>query len=255
MIKVNCAGLPESIIESELFGHEKGSFTGAFIRNIGRFELADGTTIFLDEICDLPITLQTKILRVLQEGEFERLGSSNTIKIDARVISATNRDLEKAMEDGRFREDLYYRLNVFPINIPPLRERKDDIPILVGHFVNKYNIKIGRQIERISQEIMDRLMAYHWPGNVRELENVIERAIVISRGSMLELGKLPFRENVDFDKSDAITLEQVEKEHILKILELTKWRVSGKKGAAEILGINPQTLFSKMKKLGINLAK
>lgn len=255
MIKVNCAGLPENIIESELFGHEKGTFTGAFNRRIGRFELADGTTIFLDEISDLPVTLQTKILRVLQEGEFERLGSTNTIKVDTRVISATNRDLEKAMEDGRFREDLYYRLNVFPINIPPLRERKDDIPILVGHFVNKYNTKIGRQVDRISQEIMDRLMAYHWPGNVRELENVIERAIVISRGSILELGKLPFRENVDFDKSDAITLEQVEKAHILKILELTKWRVSGKKGAAEILGINPQTLFSRMRKLGINLAK
>jgi formate hydrogenlyase transcriptional activator len=255
MIKVNCAGLPENIIESELFGHEKGTFTGAFSRRIGRFELADGTTIFLDEISDLPIGLQTKILRVLQEGEFERLGSTNTIKVDARVISATNRDLEKAMDEGRFREDLYYRLNVFPINIPPLRERKDDIPLLVGHFVHKYNNKIGRQIERIPQEIMDRLQVYNWPGNVRELENVIERAVVISHGSILELGKLPFKENVDLDKSDAITLEQVEKTHILKVLELTKWRVSGKKGAAEILGINPQTLFSKMRKLGINLTK
>jgi formate hydrogenlyase transcriptional activator len=255
MIKVNCAGLPENIIESELFGHEKGTFTGAFNRRIGRFELADGTTIFLDEISDLPIALQTKILRVLQEGEFERLGSTHTIKIDARVISATNRDLEKAMEEGRFREDLYYRLNVFPINIPPLRERKDDIPILVGHFVNKYNTKIGRQVERISQEIMDRLMVYHWPGNVRELENVIERAIIISSGSILELGKLPFKENVDFDKSDAITLEESERAHILKVLELTHWRVSGEKGAAEILGINPQTLFSRMRKLGINRVK
>jgi formate hydrogenlyase transcriptional activator len=255
MIKVNCAGLPENIIESELFGHEKGTFTGAFNRRIGRFELADGTTIFLDEISDLPIALQTKILRVLQEGEFERLGSTHTIKIDARVISATNRDLEKAMEEGRFREDLFYSLNVFPINIPPLRERKDDIPILVGHFVNKYNTKIGRQVERISQEIMDRLMVYHWPGNVRELENVIERAIIISSGSILELGKLPFKENVDFDKSDAITLEESERAHILKVLELTHWRVSGEKGAAEILGINPQTLFSRMRKLGINRVK
>jgi formate hydrogenlyase transcriptional activator len=255
MIKVNCAALPENIIESELFGHEKGTFTGAFNRRIGRFELADGTTIFLDEISDLPIALQTKILRVLQEGEFERLGSTHTIKIDARVISATNRDLEKAMEEGRFREDLFYRLNVFPINIPPLRERKDDIPILVGHFVNKYNTKIGRRVERISQEIMDRLMVYHWPGNVRELENVIERAIIISSGSILELGKLPFKENVDFDKSDAITLEESERAHILKVLELTHWRVSGEKGAAEILGINPQTLFSRMRKLGINRVK
>jgi transcriptional regulator with GAF, ATPase, and Fis domain len=252
---VNCASLPENIIESELFGHEKGTFTGAFNRRIGRFELADGTTIFLDEISDLPITLQTKILRVLQEGEFERLGSNNIIKVDARVISATNRDLEKAIEEGRFREDLYYRLNVFPINIPPLRERTDDIPILVGHFVNKYNTKIGRQVERISQEIMDRFMAYNWPGNVRELENVIERAVVISSGSQLEFGKLPFKENVDFDKSDAITLEESERAHILKILELTKWRVSGEKGAAEILGINPQTLFSRMRKLGINRVK
>lgn len=255
MIKVNCAALPENIIESELFGHEKGTFTGAFTRRIGRFELANGTTIFLDEISDLPVALQTKILRVLQEGEFERLGSAHTIKVDARVISATNRDLEKAMEEGRFREDLFYRLNVFPINIPPLRERKDDIPILVGHFVNKYNAKIGRQIEKIPPDIMDRLQAYHWPGNVRELENVIERAVIISHGSQLELGKFPFRENLDFDKSDAVTLEEVERAHILKVLELTKWRVSGEKGAAEILGINPQTLFSKMRKLGINRAK
>ena len=255
MIKVNCAALPENIIESELFGHEKGTFTGAFTRRIGRFELADGTTIFLDEISDLPIALQTKILRVLQEGEFERLGSASTIKVDARVISATNRNLEKAMEEGRFREDLYYRLNVFPINIPPLRERKDDIPILVGHFVHKYNTKIGRHIERVSQDIMDRLMAYQWPGNVRELENVIERAVVISSGSQLELGQLPCAENVNSDTSDITTLEEAERIHILKVLELTHWQVSGEKGAAEILGINPQTLFSRMRKLGINRAK
>lgn len=255
MIKVNCAALPENIIESELFGHEKGTFTGAFTRRIGRFELADGTTIFLDEISDLPIALQTKILRVLQEGEFERLGSANTIKVNTRVISATNRDLQKAIKEGRFREDLYYRLNVFPINIPPLRERKDDIPILVGHFVNKYNAKIGRQVERVSLEVMVRLQAYHWPGNVRELENVIERAIVISHGSILELGKLPFKENVDSDTSNITTLEEAERIHILKVLELTHWQVSGEKGAAEILGLNPQTLFSKMRKLGINRGK
>jgi formate hydrogenlyase transcriptional activator len=255
MIKVNCAALPENIIESELFGHEKGTFTGAFTRRIGRFELADGTTIFLDEISDLPITLQTKILRVLQEGEFERLGSANIIKVNTRVISATNRDLEKAIKEGRFREDLYYRLNVFPINIPPLRERKDDIPILVAHFVNKYNAKIGRQIERVSLEVMDRLQAYHWPGNVRELENIIERAVIVSHGSQLELGKLPFRENMDSDTPDITTLEDAERSHILKVLELTHWQVSGDKGAAEILGINPQTLFSRMRKLGINRVK
>jgi len=255
MIKVNCAALPENIIESELFGHEKGTFTGAFTRRIGRFELADGTTIFLDEISDLPVALQTKILRVLQEGEFERLGSAHTLKVNARVISATNRDLEKAIREGRFREDLYYRLNVFPINIPPLRERKDDIPILVAHFVNKYNAKIGRKIEGVSQEIMDRLQSYHWPGNVRELENVIERAVVISHGSQLELGKLPFRENMDSDASNITTLEEAERTHILKVLELTHWQVSGDEGAAEILDINPQTLFSRMRKLGIKRVK
>jgi PAS domain S-box-containing protein len=252
MIKVNCATLPDNLIESELFGHEKGAFTGAFARKIGRFELANGTTIFLDEIGDLPLKLQVKLLRVLQEGEFERLGSSHTIKVDARVIAATNRDLEKEVEAGSFREDLYYRLSVFPIHIPPLRERKDDIPILVRYFVEKYSAKIGRQIERISQDAMDRLQNYHWPGNVRELENVIERSVIISRGRQLELGRWMIRESTATESSNIATMEEVEREHIIKVLRMTKWRVSGDKGAAKILGMNPQTLFSRLKKLGIS---
>ena len=252
MIKVNCATLPSDLIESELFGHERGAFTGAFARKIGRFELANGTTMFLDEIGDLPLNLQVKLLRVLQEGEFERLGSSNNIKVDVRVIAATNRDLEKAVAEGSFREDLYYRLNVFPIHVPPLRERKSDIPLLVRHFVRKYSARIGRQIEIVPQDVMDRLRAYYWPGNVRELENVIERAVVISRGRQLELGKWLVREGTPSEMSNIATLEEVERAHIVGVLKSTGWRVSGEKGAAKILGMNPQTLFSRMRKLGIS---
>ena len=251
LVKVNCAALPANLIESELFGHEKGAFTGALAHKIGRFELADGGTVFLDEIGDLPLEMQVKMLRILQEGEFERLGNPSTIKVDVRVIAATNRDLEKALENGDFREDLYYRLNVFPITSPPLRERKDDIPLLVNHFIMKYGAKTGKKIESAPQKVMDTLKAYHWPGNVRELENVIERAMIISRGKQLELGDWLPVTSVSSDASNISTLEELEREHILEVLELTGWQVSGEKGAANILGLKPTTLDSRMKKLGI----
>lgn len=251
LVKVNCSALPANLIESELFGHEKGAYTGAVARKIGRFELADGGTIFLDEIGDLPLELQTKLLRVLQEGEFERLGDPQTVKVDVRVIAATNRDLEKERAQGNFREDLFYRLNVFPIQIPPLRERKEDIPLLINHFVKKYSAKIGRKIESIPQEVLDRLLAYHWPGNVRELENLIERALIISPGPKLMLGDWLPKTDSSPAATTICTLEETERHHILSALEKTNWRVSGEKGAAKILGINPKTLESRMKKLEI----
>tara|TARA_B100000315_G_scaffold11110_1_gene10793 strand:+ start:318 stop:2042 length:1725 start_codon:yes stop_codon:yes gene_type:complete len=250
LVKVNCAALPASLIESELFGHEKGAFTGAISRKIGRFELADGGTIFLDEIGDLPLELQAKLLRILQDGEFERLGNPRTMKANVRVIAATNRDLETFVQDRKFREDLYYRLNVFPIKIPPLRERKEDIPLLVKYFIMKYGSKIGKRIEKISEKVMDRLQAYQWPGNVRELENIIERAVIVSQGKQLELGDwVPKTGEVQGKQLE--TLEEIEREHIRDILGTTCWRVSGKKGAAKILGLKPTTLESRMKKLNI----
>jgi PAS domain S-box-containing protein len=252
LVKVNCAALPANLIESELFGHEKGAFTGALSRKIGRFELANGGTIFLDEIGDLPMELQVKLLRVLQDGEFERLGNPNTIRVDVRIIAATNRDLGKAMESGNFREDLYYRLNVFPIYIPPLRERADDISLLVNHFVLKYQKKTGKKIETIPQRVMETLRNYHWPGNVRELENIIERAVILSPGGHLELGDWYLKKDSPADPAEIVTLEEMERNHILKALDLTHWRVSGETGAAKILGINAQTLVSRMKKLEIN---
>jgi len=258
LVKVNCAALPANLIESELFGHEKGSFTGAFARRIGRFELADEGTVFLDEIAELPLELQTKLLRVLQEGEFERLGSASTIKVDVRVIAATNRDLGETIAKGGFREDLYYRLNVFPIMCPPLREREDDIPLLVKHFIGKYGAKIGKNIETIPNNIMEALQAYSWPGNVRELENIVERAVILSRGTQLEPGdwlpKTTISASSDATSSGVapiLTLEDKERDHITEVLELTGWRVRGKRGAAELLGIKPTTLEAKMKKLNI----
>jgi len=252
LVKVNCAALPANLIESELFGHEKGAFTGAIAQKIGRFELAHKGTIFLDEIGELPLDLQVKLLRVLQEGEFDRLGSAETIRVDVRVIAATNRDLEEEVREGTFREDLFYRLNVFPVHVPPLRERKDDIPILVEHFLRRYCKKTGRVIEVIPQKTMDTLQAYHWPGNVRELENIIERAVILSRGKRLELGDWFAAEpDLPASASDIATLEELERNHILHVLKLTRWRVSGPKGAAKILDINAQTLVSRMKKLGI----
>ncbi|MFQ5571351.1 MAG: sigma 54-interacting transcriptional regulator, partial [Rhodothermales bacterium] len=251
LVKVNCAALPAELIESELFGHEKGAFTGAVSKKIGRFELADDGTIFLDEIGDLPLDLQAKLLRVLQEGEFERLGNPRTIAVDVRVIAATNRDLEKEKEKGCFREDLYYRLCVFPIQSPPLREHKEDIPLLVTHFVKIYSKKVGKQIEAIPHSVIEMLERYHWPGNVRELENVIERAVILSPGTKLVLGDWLPKAATASDGAGLCTLEENERRHIMKALALTGGRVSGDKGAANLLDINPNTLTSRMKKLGI----
>ncbi|MFC1734401.1 sigma 54-interacting transcriptional regulator [candidate division KSB1 bacterium] len=251
LVKVNCSALPATLIESELFGHEKGAFTGALNRKIGRFELADGGTIFLDEIGDLPLELQTKLLRVIQEGEFDRLGGSETLKVDVRVIAATNVELEVAINEGKFRSDLYYRLNVFPILVPPLRERKEDIPLLVRHFLIKYGNKIGKKIDVVPQKVMTTLVNYNWPGNVRELENVIERAIILNKGKKLEPGDwLPKNTAVSMS-SMVLSLEELEKNHIIEVLEMTGWRISGDKGAANILKIKPTTLEARMKKLGI----
>lgn len=258
LVKVNCATLPANLIESELFGHERGAFTGAMERKIGRFELADGGTIFLDEIGELPIELQAKLLRVLQEGEFERLGNPRTMKVNVRVVAATNRNLEIAIQKKEFREDLYYRLNVFPITCPPLRDRKEDIPMLVNHFCKKYEGRIGKKITAIPDRVMDALMAYHWPGNIRELENIIERGLILSSENKLQFGEwLPINKILEEDTSNSIpkTLEQVERQHIISALKKTNWKVSGEKGAAKILGLNPTTLEARMKKLGIEREK
>jgi PAS domain S-box-containing protein len=249
MVKVNCAALPASLVESELFGREKGAFTGALTREIGRFELANGSSILLDEIGELPLELQSKLLRVLQEGEFERLGSPKTIKIDARVIAATSRDLQLAVRDGRFREDLFYRLNVFPIKIPPLRERQEDIPPLVWHFVNDLGQRMGRSIETIHGSTMEAFKSYHWPGNVRELRNVIERFLITSTNTVFR-AELPIEE-IASPGALTQTFETVERSHILHILDVVGWRVRGEGGAAQILGLKPTTLESRMQKLGI----
>ena len=248
MIKVNCAALPPTLIESELFGREKGAFTGALSKQIGRFELADASTIFLDEIDSLPLELQAKLLRVLESGEFERLGSPRTVKVDVRIISATNRDLARVVSEGGFREDLYYRLNVFQITVPPLRERREDILPLVWSFVQEFSKRMGKRIESIPQKDVEALQAYPWPGNVRELRNVTERAMIITTGPVLHLD-VPKIAQSGADQSG--TLEEVEKRHIIEALNTTGWRVSGKDGAAEILGINPKTLESRMQRLGI----
>ena len=251
LVKVNCAVLPANLIESELFGHEKGAFTGAIAKKIGRFELADGGTLFLDEIGELPLELQSKLLRALQEGEFDRLGSTKTIKVDVRVIAATNRDLQKEVDEGSFRADLFYRLNVFPVFSMPLRERKEDIPLLTKHFVDRYSAKIGRKIISIPKRVINSLQGYHWPGNIRELENVIERSVILSSGKALELGDwIPRTESQAFT-SDFDTLHEFEKKYIISVLQKTAWRVSGEKGAAKILGMKPTTLESKMKRLQI----
>jgi PAS domain S-box-containing protein len=251
LVKVNCAALPAGLVESELFGHEKGAFTGALNRKVGRFELADGGTIFLDEIGELPLELQSKLLRVLQEGEFERLGSSTTRRVCVRVIAATNRDLRQAVREQRFREDLYYRLNVFPIHVPPLRGRVDDITQLVRHFVLRISARMGRSIDEVPEETMTALREYQWPGNVRELQNVIERAVILSNGTRLELGAWPPSGPRHAESHCAQKLEDVERDHILAVLERVNWRVSGDRGAAKVLGLKPTTLESRMKKLGI----
>lgn len=248
LVKVNCAALPSALVESELFGREKGAFTGALNRQVGRFELADGATLFLDEIGEMPIETQSKLLRVLQEGEFERLGSPRTIKVDVRVIAATNRDLAAEVEQGRFRRDLYYRLNVFPLTVPPLRERIDDIPQLVWEFVTEFGEKMGKKIRRIVNDDMRSLMAYAWPGNVRELRNVIEHAMIISQGDRLEIERPG---NSQSSVMLAGTLEEVERRHIQATLAATGGRIKGAGGAAQRLGLNPSTLYSRMRKLGI----
>lgn len=251
LVKVNCAALPANLIESELFGHEKGSFTGATARRIGRFELAHEGTIFLDEIAELPLELQAKLLRVLQEGEIERLGDSKTININVRIIAATHRDLKQMVDQGSFREDLYYRLSVFPLTIPPLRERKNDISLLVHYFVNKYANKMSKQIDSIPQKIMDNLHNYPWPGNVRELENVIERAVILSPNKSLLIPELLAPNNKITESENLLSLDDMEKSHILKVLKTTDWKISGEQGAAEILELHPNTLRSRMNKLGI----
>ena len=252
MIKVNCAALPPNLIESELFGREKGAFTGALSKQIGRFELADASTIFLDEIDSLPLDLQAKLLRVLESGEFERLGSPRTVKVNVRIISATNRDLARVVREGWFREDLYYRLNVFQITVPPLRERQEDILPLVWAFVQDFSERMGKRIESIPQKAVEALQAYPWPGNVRELRNVVERAMIITKGPVLHLDLPKIAESAAEQHG---TLEEVEKRRIIEALDTTGWRVSGKKGAAELLGIHPKTLESRMQKLSIKRNK
>ncbi len=251
MVKLNCAAIPKDLVESELFGHEKGAFTGALTRKLGRFELADQGTLFLDELGELPLDLQAKLLRVLQEGELERVGSSQTLKVDVRIIAATNRDLARRVRDGHFRADLYYRLNVFPIALPPLRERKEDLPLLVRHFVETCAGKYGKRIDTVSEHAMAALLDHGWPGNVRELQHVIERAVILTRGSELAFAPEFLGDESPRPRAGIDTLEAAERAHILKALEHTAWRVSGAGGAADLLGVPPSTLESRMKKLGI----
>lgn len=248
LVVVNCAAMPSALVEGELFGREKGAYTGAITRQIGRFEVANGSTVFLDEVGELPVETQVKLLRVLQDGEFERLGSTKTTTVDVRVIAATNRNLEKAVEEGSFRQDLFYRLNVFPITLPPLRDRLEDIPSLVWTFVNEFAEKMGKQVESVSRSSMESLQRYPWPGNVRELHNIIERAMIQTTGGTLRV-TVPGRSSATVAKD--MTLEEVEREHIVDILRRTGWRVSGKNGAADVLGLKPTTLESKLTKLGI----
>ncbi|PKN68810.1 MAG: Fis family transcriptional regulator [Deltaproteobacteria bacterium HGW-Deltaproteobacteria-12] len=248
MVKVDCASLPPSLIEGELFGREKGAYTGAESRQLGRFEIADGSTLFFDEIGELPLELQGKLLRVLQDREFERLGSTKTIKINIRVLAATNRNLAEEVQKGRFREDLYYRLNVFPLTVPPLIERTEDIPLLVNAFVDELSKKMGKNIERIPSKTMDKLKRYKWPGNIRELRNVIENAVVISNGKYLNV-------NLPSEKGHAvteiITLKEMEYQHIVQTLKKTDWCIKGPNGAAKLLGLHPSTLYNVMGRLGI----
>ncbi len=249
MIKVNCAALPATLIESELFGREKGAYTGAMTRQMGRFELAHGSTIFLDEVSELSPELQAKLLRVLQEGQFERLGSSKTITVDVRVIAAANQDVARLVKEHKFREDLYYRVNVFPITMPPLRERLKDIPLLVWAFIREFEGTIGKSIDSIPKKSMDALRAHSWPGNIRELRNVIERAMILCTGSTLSIDRLETEEPTTIKD---MTMEELERKHVLDVLERTRWRVRGRKGAAEILGLKPSTLESRMNKLKIS---
>jgi transcriptional regulator with GAF, ATPase, and Fis domain len=281
LIKVNCAALPGGLVESELFGHEKGAFSGAIARRQGRFELADGGTIFLDEIGELPAEAQVKLLRVLQEREFDRVGGTAPIRVDVRVIAATNRDLLQEVRDKRFREDLYYRLNVFPIRLPPLRERPDDVPLLVHFLVNKFASRVGKRLDGVSRATMQRLQEYLWPGNIRELENVLERAVILASGPTLEVApdllaqakdeggttkdegrRMKDEKERSSDSSLLLPpstfgsplphLEAVERDYIVTVLRHTNWVITGPRGAATVLGLNPSTLRSRIKKLGIS---
>jgi transcriptional regulator with GAF, ATPase, and Fis domain len=276
LIKVNCAALPAGLVESELFGHEKGAFSGAIARRLGRFELADGGTIFLDEIGELPAEAQVKLLRVLQEREFDRVGGTAPIRVDVRVIAATNRDLLREARDKNFREDLYYRLNVFPVRLPPLRERKEDVPLLAHFLVHKFAPRVGRHLDGISPQTMRRLQEYPWPGNVRELENVLERAVILATGPTLDIAPdllpttCPPEGNVapatgedevtpspagprsPADAAPRPTLEDVERDYILTVLKEANWVITGPRGAARALGVNPSTLRNRMKKFGIS---
>jgi formate hydrogenlyase transcriptional activator len=251
-VKINCAAIPTGLLESELFGHEKGAFTGAISQKVGRFELAHRGTIFLDEIGEVPLELQSKLLRVLQEQEFERLGGTRTIRVDIRLVAATNRDLTHMMEAGLFRSDLYYRLHVFPITVPPLRERQEDIPVLVRYFAQRYATRMKKPIETIPTKTMDHLAHYHWPGNIRELENLIERAVILSQGSELSVPLTELKTAIPTQRQLLATLEGAERDHILHALRDTKWVIGGSSGTAARLGMKRTTLISKMKKLGIS---
>ena len=253
LVTVDCTALPANLIESELFGREKGAFTGSDARQMGRFELADGGTMLLDEIGEMPMELQAKLLRVIEDGEFERLGSPRTIKVDVRIIAATNRRLQDEIGKGRFRQDLFYRLNVFPITIPPLRQRKEDIPLLVNYFVDKFNKKIGRTFDNVEQATLHALHEYHWPGNVRELENVIERAVISSQGATLRvLDRFETSRPAEEDPGqDVKALGEMERDYIIQVLQKTGWRIEGKSGAAVIIGLNPSTLRGRMRKFDI----
>jgi PAS domain S-box-containing protein len=259
LVKVNCAALPTGLVESELFGHERGAFSGAIARRIGRFELAHGGTIFLDEIGEVPLEVQSKLLRALQEREFERVGGSAPIKVDVRIIAATNRDLLRACRDGKFREDLYYRLNVFPIHLPPLRERKEDIPLLVRFLLNKFAGRIGKQIKDVTPQTMRRLCEYPWPGNVRELENLLERAVILASTETLDIEQRllqvpppPAASPMPATSQVSGSLEDLERNHILAVLNQTNWVIEGARGAAKILNLHPNTLRSRLKKLGLS---
>jgi transcriptional regulator with GAF, ATPase, and Fis domain len=251
LVTVNCAALPETLIESELFGHERGAFTGAVDRRLGRFELAMGGTIFLDEIGDLPPGTQVKLLRVLQERQFERVGGRSTLSVDVRIIAATNRNLEAAMQEGTFRADLYYRLNVFPVVVPSLRDRVEDIPELALHFLDHYAHKTGRTYQGINPATMERLLAYHWPGNVRELENVIERAVILGDGPDLRVDEGLLGGRNSRSRFQRIPLAEMERRYIREVLESTRGVIYGPRGAAAVLGLKPTTLQSRMKRLGV----